>query len=90
MPSKNTSPEAAQSKVWKSELKILESNRKKVGRDIDAQFRASLKETVAFERAAQQARKKHNRTCKRLEAAERRQFSGIDRRIGILKGRLGI
>lgn len=90
MSSKSKSPEAAQKKAWKLELKSLESARRKVVRDITAEQRRSLKTVQDANYAAIRARRKHEKNCERLEAVEERNLTSIDRRIGILKGRVGI
>lgn len=90
MKTKSTSPEAAQKKVWKAELKQLESARRKVSRDITAEFNRSEKDLKTLEKSLLSARKKHKATAIRLERQERRQLADIERRIGFLKGRIGI
>lgn len=75
--------DAAQKRVWKADLKTLESMRRKVGRDfaaarkpLEKAFLAARRKLVAFE--------------KREEKLRPRAVAKIDRRIGIVKGRLGI
>lgn len=90
MSAKSKSPEAAQKKAWKLELKSLESARRKVSKDVAAEIRRSFKSVQDASYAAAKARRKHEQTCKRLFSTEHRNLSSIDRRIGILKGRVGI
>jgi Skp family chaperone for outer membrane proteins len=90
MKTKTISPEAAQKNVWKAELKQHLAARTKVSRDITAEFKRSEKALKTLERSVVAARKKHTATGVRLERLERRQLADIDRRIGILKGRIGI
>lgn len=90
MTRKTKSPEAAQKKVWKAELKQIDALRSKVRRDIRAERRRSQKETEQAERAVITARNKHMKLCERLVKTEARELANIERRIAILKGRIGI
>lgn len=87
MPAKKTetppSHDAAQKRVWKQDLKQLESMRRKVGRDFDAARKPLYKAFLA-------ARRKLDALDKREEKLRPRAIAKIDRRIGIVKGRLGI
>lgn len=84
MPAKKSlSPEEAQKRVWKSDLKTLEKQRRKVARDFTA-ARKPLK------KAFLQARRKLDAFDAREEKLRPRAVANIDRRIGILKGRIGI
>lgn len=87
MPAKKSEPtpshDAAQKRVWKSDLKQLESMRRKVGRDFDAARKPLYKAFLA-------ARRKLDAYDKREEKLRPRAVAKIDRRIGIVKGRLGI
>lgn len=75
--------DAAQKRVWKSDLKHLETMRRKVGRDFDAARKPLYKAFLA-------ARRKLDAFDKREEKLRPRAVAKIDRRIGIVKGRLGI
>lgn len=83
MPAKPLSPEAAQKRVWTAELKTMLKNRRKVVSDIARARKAADKELLAAER-------KHTTIWKRLLKVEPIQIKSIDRRIGILNGRLGL
>ena len=75
--------DAAQKRVWKSDLKTLESMRLKVDRDFDAARKPLYKAFLA-------ARRKLDAFDTREEKQRPRAIAKIDRRIGITKGRLGI
>ena len=84
MPAKpSASPEAAQVRVWKAELKDLAKQRRKVIRDF----------TTAWSQL-NKAAKAANRALAVFEAREKktkpRALASIDRRVGILHGRIGI
>ncbi len=84
MPAKTSlTPEEAQKRVWKSDLKNLEKQRRKVGRDFTAARKPLAK-------AFQQARRKLDAFDAREAKLRPRALSNIDRRIGILKGRIGV
>jgi len=85
---KQTSPEAEQKKLWKIEARDLTRARAKVARDCKAEFRRSL---AASDHAAKEARAAHKRHLKRVERlfkTEARAIADIDRRLGILNGRI--
>jgi hypothetical protein len=77
------SHDAAQKRVWKADLKSLEASRRKVGRDFDAARKPLYKAFLA-------ARRKLDAFDTREEKLRPRAVAKIDRRIGILKGRIGI
>lgn len=81
MATKTTSPEAEQKKLWKLEIKQLESNRRKVHRDHET-ARAKL------EKAIVEARKQLGAFDKRANKSVPRALADIDRRLGILNGRI--
>lgn len=83
MPAKPLSPEAAQKRVWAAELKTITQNRRKVVRDIAKARKASAKDLLA-------AQRKDTALRQRLLKWEPLQLKSIDRRIGILNGRLGL
>lgn len=70
-------------KVWKAEIKIIDSTRRKVTRDFNAARGKLVK-------AAQAAAKKLTAFDKRAAKQQPRALSIFDRRIGILNGKLGI
>jgi hypothetical protein len=90
MPAKSKSPEAAQRKVWKAELKSLEANRRKVAKD----FVSARKEAQAAVIMARKSLNAANASAARLHARhlklEPAALRNIDRRIAILNGRLGV
>jgi hypothetical protein len=97
MPAKSKSPEAAQRKVWKAELKTLESNRRKVLRDFTAAHFAETKKVQEQVRIVQRAQKeldaaiaKRTRLMAKNEKSEKSALRTIDRRIAILRGRIGL
>jgi vacuolar-type H+-ATPase subunit H len=82
MPAKS-SPEAAQRKVWKSEIKTHE----KAARQIKTQFRNEQKKLISESLAAHRAVVKFQQ---RAEKQMPKLLGNIDTRIAILKGRLGL
>ena len=80
---KSSSPEVAQKRIWTQDLKTLETNRRKVGRDFDQARKPLYKAFLA-------ARRKLDAFDKREEKLRPRAVANIDRRIAILKGRIGI
>lgn len=83
MSAKSKSPEAAQQRVWKQELKTLEGNRRKVLRDHE-QARTILEKAVIG------AQSKLTAFDKRAAKTVPRTTRDIDSRIAVLRGRLGI
>ena len=83
MPAKNTSPEAAQRKLWTAEIKTHE----KAARKVKADFQQEQNRLIAKSSAADKACKKF---MIRAEKQLPKQLDSIDRRIAILKGRLGL
>jgi hypothetical protein len=83
MPAKSTSPEAAQKRVWKAEIKDLN----KAATQIRAEFRAEQKQLIA---ASEKAHKAVLKFQVRAEKKMPKLLADIERRIGILKGRIGI
>ncbi len=83
MSAKSTSPEAAQKKVWKAEIRVHEKARRKIRAD----FRNEQKRLIAD---CKRADKALDRFMLRVEKQLPKEEAAIDRRIGILKGRIGI
>jgi hypothetical protein len=83
MPAKSTSPEAAQNKQRKAEIREMEKRRSKIRRD----FREEQKRLIA---ACNSANKALDRFMVRVEKQLPKEEAGIDRRIAILKGRIGL
>ena len=75
------SPESAQRKVWKLEIRDLEASKRKVTKDWKAEDKRLLKE-------AEDAVGRHNKH--RTLRSHEKFNKDVDRRIEILKGRLGI
>jgi hypothetical protein len=90
MPTISQSPQAAQKRVWKAEIRAMQAAGKKVSKDIHSAILQARKEHQA---AAKQARSLHAKWLNlavRLGKTEERQTAAIKRRIGILNGRLGL
>lgn len=83
MPAKSTSPQAAQIKVWKAEIRTHE----KAARQIKSQFRNEQKKLIAKSVAAHKAVEKFQQ---RAEKQMPKLLGDIESRIAILKGRIGI
>lgn len=83
MPAKSTSHEAAQRKVWQTELKLLDKNHRAVVRD----FKEARKPLAV---AAAAAAKKLAAFDARSNRQLPRTLKAIERRRGILTGKLGI
>jgi len=90
MPAKSTSPEAAQHKIWKAELKSLEANRRKVSKDADIERKKARLEVQAAMKALNTAKFRAQRIEAKILKAETAGVKAIDRRIAILRGRLGL
>ena len=80
---KTTTPDAAQRKAWKAELRSLETQRRKIRADFRNEQKRLIKEAEKAHKAVQ---KFMARVEKQLPARE----AEIDRRAGILRGRLGL
>ena len=83
MPAKSKSPEAAQKKVWKAELKTLSRNRGKILSDAAKAERTATKEFAA-------AGRKYKAAIDRIKREVPKATKSIDRRIAILEGRIGV
>lgn len=83
MSAKSTSHEAAQRKVWKTELKLLQKNHRAIERDFKV-ARAPLAKEAAS------AIKKLQAFDARMERQLPRALKAIERRSGILRGKLGL
>jgi hypothetical protein len=90
MPAKSKSPEAAQRKVWKAELKTLEANRRKVAKDaLNERKKAQLTVQEAM-KALNTAKFAAERIHAKVLKKEGDAVKNIDRRIAILRGRIGL
>lgn len=83
MSTKSPSPEAAQKRVWKHEMKTLGRSYRKILSD-------ALKARKSAERDLRAAHRKYDAIVKRLASQVPRATSAIERRVAILEGRIGI
>jgi hypothetical protein len=90
MPAKKTSPEAAQRKVWKAEIKQLEANRRKVAKDFKTERDKAAKASFHAQKVADKLYADFIRIRGRHQKAEPRALKSFDSRIAVLKGRLGL
>lgn len=82
MPAKKSpSPDAAQKKLYKAEIKTLEKSKR-------AKFREFEAERIRLKKAITDAEKAHDRFCNSKQKRVWSPVDAIDRRIGILRGRL--
>ena len=89
MPSKPTSPEAAQRKTWQSEIRSLEKSARKIAGDFAKARTAALRPVIDARKALTAAERKATREIDRLHKREPAALKAVDRRIAILRGRLG-
>jgi uncharacterized protein YlxW (UPF0749 family) len=97
MPSKkSTSPEAAQNKLRKAEIRELEKARKNVLKSVDAEINQAARVVTSAAkieakamRDLHAANKKYDRLVAKLETSQKRDLAQIERRIAILGGRVG-
>lgn len=82
MPRKSTSPEAAQKRVWKAELKDLTRNRKKILGD-------GHKARIAAVKRLRIAEREYSNAVAKIDREVPKATKSIDRRIAILEGRIG-
>lgn len=82
MSAKSKSPEAAQRKVWKSELKTLASNQRKILADAARAEKQATKEFAA-------ACRKYKASIDRIKREVPKATKEIYRRMAILEGRIG-
>ena len=85
---KTTSPEAEQNKLRKIEFKHLTALRSKVVKDFKNEFLRSQRECDAAAKAARTLHAKHLKLADKLFKSEARELANIDRRLGILNGRI--
>jgi hypothetical protein len=90
MPAKSTSPEAAQRKVWKAEIRSIQNAGIKIIRDFNAEERRLEREVDKADKARNAAFSKLNKFKAGRNKKEARELSQIQRRIAILEGRIGI
>lgn len=90
MSTKTISPEAAQRKEWKAELKTITQNRGKVLKDFRDEEKRLLSVWRASKKAEADALAKLDRFRKHRPAKEGTALKAFDTRIAILKGRIGV
>jgi hypothetical protein len=90
MSAKNTSPEAAQRKVWKAEIKQLEANRRKVAKDFSDERKKAQAAVIMARKSLNAANASAARLHARHLKLEPRAVKAIASRIAVLKGRLGL
>ncbi len=90
MPTKTTSPEAAQMKVWKAELRTHEKAASKVAKDFHAEGRRLHREVTKARKCLHAASTKALKFQGARPAKEGRAMRSIQVRIATLRGRLGI
>lgn len=88
MPSKSKSPEAAQRKLWRAEIKQQEAAARKVNRDFDAEQRALQKQIKAAEKLLSQANRKYAAFVTRRSKVVPKTLREIETRIAVLRGRI--
>jgi hypothetical protein len=93
---KSTSPEAAQNKERKAEIRELEKARKHVikrfgveEREMNRQVEITRKAALRAEKAHSSACNKYDRAFAKMHKSKTRELNQIDRRIDIVKGRVG-
>ena len=78
---KSSSPEAEQKKLWRLEIRDHEKARRKVSQDFNAEHARLRKE-------AETANKKLSQFIAKRAKQEPKALADIDRRLGILNGRI--
>lgn len=81
MPAKSSSPEAAQKKLWKLEARDLERTRRKISKDFNYEQKRLRQESEA-------ANRKLTKFIAHRSRSEPKELAEIDRRLGILNGRI--
>ena len=90
MPAKTSSPEAAQKKLWKVELRTHEKAASKVVKDFNAEDRRLLREVAKIRKSLHVATSKSLKFRAARPTKEGRATRSIESRIATLRGRLGI
>ena len=83
MTKKSSSPEAAQKRVWKAEMKTLGRNYRKILSD-------ALKAQKIAAQEVRAAQRKYAAVMKRIDTQVPRATAAIERRVAILEGRIGV
>jgi len=90
MPRPSPSPEAAQKKVWKAELRTHEKAASKVAKDFNAEDRRLQREVTKARKILHALSTKALKFRASRPTKEGRVRRSIDSRIATLRGRLGI
>lgn len=90
MPKTAPSPEAAQRKLWKQELKHLEAQRRKFSQEARSEANKHVAVLVKAKRETLALEKHTNRQLASIDRKLARGTKDFDSRIAVLKGRLGI
>ncbi len=97
MPAKSPSPEAAQNKLRKAEIRDLEKTRRQLLTRVDPllkeaehQLTLALRAEAKAVKRGRTAGEKYFRLKAKLQKSKTRDLDQLDRRIAILKGRVGI
>lgn len=88
MPAKSKSPEAAQRKVWKAEIRAHEVAAGKLNKDFDAEQKALRKAIEKAEKALGTANSKYTRFVARRSKLLPARLREIETRIAVLRGRI--
>lgn len=80
---KSSSPEAAQKKLWNAEIRDHEKARRKIRSDLRNEQKRLIKSAEAAHKAVMKFQDRTEKQLPKLEA-------NLDKRIAILKGRIGI
>lgn len=83
MPAKSRSPEAAQKKLWRAELKVQKAAHRKICKD----FRDEQKKLIAASEAAHREVLKFQKRAEKLMPIA---LGKIEARVAVLNGRLGL
>jgi hypothetical protein len=85
---KSASPEAAQKKVWRAEIKQQEAAALKLNRDFDGEQKALRKGIEAAEKSLGKANAKYTRFIARRSKVLPKTLREIETRIAVLRGRI--
>jgi hypothetical protein len=87
---KTTTPEAEQNKLRRIEKRDLEKRRTQITRTASRELRIAFREADDAAKFATRTHKAYLKTAARIDRAAERELTTIERRIGILNGRLGL
>jgi hypothetical protein len=88
MPAKSKSPEAAQRKVWKADIKQFEAAARKLNKDFEAEQKALRKGIEQAEKALGTANRKYTAFVARRSKVLPARLREIETRIAVLRGRI--